>query len=53
MDSLVGYEMEDAVNELKQAQDMFDNANEAQRIDEAIARLKAAETRIDSIRLGL
>lgn len=53
MNSLVEYEMKDAVDELNQAQEMFDNANEPHRIDEAIARLKAAETRIDSIRLGL
>lgn len=47
---LADSEMQDAINELNQAQTMLDNASDEWRIDEAIARLNAANFRIRAIR---
>lgn len=47
---LTDVEMQDAINELKQAQIMFDNAATKWRIDESIARITAAHFRIEAIR---
>ena len=43
-------EMQEAVNELNQAQTMLDNASNKWRIDEAIARITAAHFRIQAIK---
>lgn len=43
-------EMQNALVELRQAQDMLDNAENRYRIDEACYRIKAAEARIQAIR---
>ena len=43
-------EMQEAMAELKQAQDMYDNAANKYRMDEAYHRMQAAESRIQAIR---
>lgn len=43
-------EMQDAIEELRQAQTMLDNAANKYRQDEAFYRIKAAEARIRAIR---
>ena len=43
-------EMQDAIEELRQAQTMLDNAANKYRQDEAFYRIKAAEARIQAIR---
>ena len=48
--SLPDQEMKEAVNELNQAQTMLDNASNKWRIDEAIARITAANFRIQAIK---
>jgi crotonobetainyl-CoA:carnitine CoA-transferase CaiB-like acyl-CoA transferase len=42
--------MQDAINELKQAEIMLNNASNRWRIDEATARITAAQFRIQAIR---
>lgn len=46
----VDNDMQAAIQELKQAQQMFDNAANEWRIDEAYYRIKAANSRIQAIR---
>lgn len=46
----VDIEMQDAINELKQAQMMFNEALNKWRTDESIARITAAHFRIEAIR---
>jgi hypothetical protein len=43
-------EMQDAIAELKQAESMFDNAQNTYRMDEAGLRIAAAQKRIEAIR---
>lgn len=43
-------DMQEAINELKQAQAMFDNAANQYRISEATYRILAAQERIQAIR---
>jgi hypothetical protein len=43
-------EMQDAIAELRQAESMFDNAQNAYRQDEASFRIAAAHKRIEAIR---
>jgi hypothetical protein len=43
-------EMQDAIQELRQAEIMFDNAQNAYRQDEASFRIQAAQKRIEAIR---
>jgi uncharacterized protein (UPF0128 family) len=43
-------EMQDAIQELRQAEDMFNNATNEYRISEAIHRVEAAKERIQAIR---
>lgn len=44
-----GEDIRDAINELKAAYVMFDNAVDELRQDEAMYRIKAAETRLDAV----
>jgi hypothetical protein len=43
-------EMQDAIAELRQAESMFDNAQNAYRMEEAGFRIEAAKKRIEAIR---
>lgn len=48
-EALIDGEMRDAIRELELAHIMFNQANDQYRINEAIARINAAEARIDAI----
>lgn len=43
-------EMQDAIAELRQAESMFDNAQNTYRMEEASFRIEAAKKRIEAIR---
>lgn len=43
-------EMQDAIQELRQAESMFDNAQNTYRMEEASFRIEAAKKRIEAIR---
>jgi hypothetical protein len=42
--------MQDAISELRQAESMFNNAQNTYRMDEASLRIAAAQKRIEAIR---